>query len=149
MIILAALAPWKWSLPSPGSLKALLFPPLWNEAQSKETQEVRARYDAELPPLISIVRHPGRPVILGTESYGHEDPDVPRTSPISWKRKLLQFSCAHTEARCVFSCVETLPFFHTHNIKGLKLSGNLRNIFVRNFVTQHFSCHLLSADAPT
>ena len=25
---------------------------------------MRARYDAELPPFISIVRYPGRPVIL-------------------------------------------------------------------------------------
>ena len=30
----------------------------------KGTQGVRARYDAELPPFISIVRFPGRPVML-------------------------------------------------------------------------------------
>ena len=28
-----------------------------------------ARYDAELLPIMSIVRHPGRPVILGTELH--------------------------------------------------------------------------------
>ena len=30
---------------------------------NKGMREVRARYDAALPPNISIVRHPGRPVI--------------------------------------------------------------------------------------
>ena len=58
---------WKWSPPSPGSLKALLFPPLLNKEQTKGTQGVRARYDPELPPIISIVRCPGRPVILGMD----------------------------------------------------------------------------------
>ena len=58
---------WKWSPPFPGSLKALLFPPLLNKVENKGTQGVWARYDAELPPIISIVRHPGRPVILGVE----------------------------------------------------------------------------------
>ena len=53
--------------PAPGSLKALLFPPLLNKAQNKGTQGVRARYGAELPPIISIVRYPGRPVILVPE----------------------------------------------------------------------------------
>ena len=43
--------------------KTLLFPPLLNKVQNKGTQGVRARYDAELPPIISIVRRPGRPVI--------------------------------------------------------------------------------------
>ena len=52
---------------APGSLKALLFPPLFNKVQNKGPQGVRARYDAELPPIISIVRHPGRPVILGMD----------------------------------------------------------------------------------
>ena len=33
-------------------------------------QGVRARYGAELPPFISIVRCPGRPVILGMENLG-------------------------------------------------------------------------------
>ena len=47
-------------LPSPGSLKALLFPPLVNEVQNKGTQGVQARYDAELPPFISIVWQPGQ-----------------------------------------------------------------------------------------
>ena len=32
-------------------------------------QRVQARYDAELPPFISIVRHPGRPVILGMDFW--------------------------------------------------------------------------------
>ena len=53
--------------PAPGSLKALLFPPLLNEVRNKGTQGVQARYGAELPPFISIVRYPGRPVILGME----------------------------------------------------------------------------------
>ena len=35
---------WKWSPPSPRSLKALLFPPLLNKAQSKGTQGVQANY---------------------------------------------------------------------------------------------------------
>ena len=51
----------------PGSLKALLSPPLLNEVQNKGTQGVRARYHAELPPFIPILRHPGRPVTLGME----------------------------------------------------------------------------------
>ena len=33
--------------------------------ENKGTQGVPARYGAELPPFISIVRYPGRPVILG------------------------------------------------------------------------------------
>ena len=49
--------------PAPGSLKRSLFPTLLNEVQNKGTQGVRARYGAELPPIISIVRCPGRPVI--------------------------------------------------------------------------------------
>ena len=53
--------------PAPGSLKALLFPPLLNNVENKGTQGVRARYGAELPPFISIVRYPGRPVILGMD----------------------------------------------------------------------------------
>ena len=58
--------------PPPGSLKALLFPPLLNKVENKGTQGVRARYDTELPPIISIVRHPGRPVILGTDPNRRE-----------------------------------------------------------------------------
>ena len=53
--------------PAPGSLKALLFPPLLIKVENKGTQGVRARCGAELPPFISIVRCPGRPVILGME----------------------------------------------------------------------------------
>ena len=51
--------------PAPGSLKALLFPPLSNEEQNKGTQGVQAKYVAELPPFISIFQYPSRPVILG------------------------------------------------------------------------------------
>ena len=51
---------WKLSPLSPGSLKALLFPPLVNKVQSKGTQGVRARYDAELHPFISLS---GTPVV--------------------------------------------------------------------------------------
>ena len=57
--------------PAPGSLKALLFPPLANEVENEGTQGVRARYGAELPPFISIVQYPGRPVILGMEAQKH------------------------------------------------------------------------------
>ena len=53
--------------PAPGSLKALLLPPLLNNVENKGTQGVRARYGAELPPFVSIVWCPGRPVILGME----------------------------------------------------------------------------------
>ena len=49
------------------SLKALLFPPLFNKVQNKGTQGVQARYGAELPPFISIVRCPSRPIILGMD----------------------------------------------------------------------------------
>ena len=45
---------WKRSPPSPGSLKALLFPPLPNKVQNERTQGVRARYDVELPPFCHI-----------------------------------------------------------------------------------------------
>ena len=55
--------------PAPGSLKRSLFPTLLNEVQNKGTQGVRARYGAELPPIISIVRYPGRPVILGMDDW--------------------------------------------------------------------------------
>ena len=54
--------------PTPGSLTALLFPPLLNEEQNKGTQREQARYGGELPPFISIVRCPGRPVILRGDS---------------------------------------------------------------------------------
>ena len=70
----ASTVQWKWSParpwlpPGPGSLKALLFPPLLNNVKNKGTQGVRARYGAELPLFISFVRYPGRPVILGMDS---------------------------------------------------------------------------------
>ena len=53
--------------PAPGSLKPLLSLPLLNKVQNKGTQGVQARHGAELPPFISIVQYPGRPVILGVE----------------------------------------------------------------------------------
>ena len=65
--------------PAPGSLKRSLFQTLLNEVQNKGTQGVRARYGAELPPIISIVRYPGRPVI-----------SVPDRCPLrtgSWARR--------------------------------------------------------------
>ena len=52
---------------APGSLKALLFPPLLNNVENKGAQGVQARYGADLSPFISIVWCPGRPVILGME----------------------------------------------------------------------------------
>ena len=36
---------------------------------NKGMRGVRARYDAALPPNISVVRHPGRPVISGMENH--------------------------------------------------------------------------------
>ena len=67
----AKVPPYNGNDPRPplGSLDALLFPPLLliNKVENKGTQGVRARYDAELPPIISIVRYPGRPVILGMD----------------------------------------------------------------------------------
>ena len=65
--------------PAPGSLKALLFPPLLNKVQNKGTQGVQARYGAELPPITSIVRHPGRPVILVPENF--RESNLARKSP--------------------------------------------------------------------
>ena len=54
--------------PAPASLKALLFPPLVNNVENKGMQVARARYSAELPPFIPIVRYPGCPVILGMDN---------------------------------------------------------------------------------
>ena len=48
----------------------LLLPPILNKVQNKGTQGVQARYGAELPPSISFVRCPGRPVILGEGKFG-------------------------------------------------------------------------------
>ena len=56
--------------PAPRSLKRSLFPssnPVKRSTKQGGTQGVRARYGAELPPIISIVRYPGRPVILGMD----------------------------------------------------------------------------------
>ena len=39
-----------------------------NKVQNKGTQGVQARNDTELPPFISIVRHPGQPIILGMDN---------------------------------------------------------------------------------
>ena len=47
-------------------LKPLLFPPLLNKVQNSGTQGAKTRYTVELPPF-SIVRHPGRPVMLVVE----------------------------------------------------------------------------------
>ena len=58
--------------PAPGSLKTLLFPPLLNNVENKGTQGVRARYGAELPPVISIVRYPGRPVISVPKTWENQ-----------------------------------------------------------------------------
>ena len=52
---------------SPGSLEAFRFFSFHPCVQNKRTQGVRARHDAELPPFIYIVRHPGRPFILDVE----------------------------------------------------------------------------------
>ena len=60
---------WKWSPPAPGSLKALLFAPILNKVQNKGTRGVPVRHGEELPPFISMVRYPGRPVILGMEKW--------------------------------------------------------------------------------
>ena len=49
-----------WSSKSPS-----VSTPIKQKVQNKATQEVRARYDAELHPFVSIVQCPGHPVILG------------------------------------------------------------------------------------
>ena len=77
--------------PAPGSLKATLFPPLLNEVQNKGTQGVQARYGAELPPIISIVRYSGRPVILGMEigpkmTVKHEKKKTPKGNMVPFSR---------------------------------------------------------------
>ena len=69
--------------PAPRSLKALLFPTLVKKVENKGTKGVRARYDAELPPIISIVRYPGRPVIsvphkLQSNWLGSFGPEIPQ-----------------------------------------------------------------------
>ena len=82
--------------PAPGSLKALLFPPLLNNVENKGTQGVRARYGAELPPFISIVRYPGCPVMLGMDfCVGQGEVRVYRGAGVSrgvrqttWERSL-------------------------------------------------------------
>ena len=46
-----------------------LFPVFfWENPMEKGMQGLQAWCDAELPPFISIVRHAGRPVILGMEN---------------------------------------------------------------------------------
>ena len=89
---------WKWSPPSRGSLKALLFPPLLNKVQNNGTQGAQARYDTELPPFISIVWYPGRPVILGMDFLKEfvkkaEDPQEEAGDPHEkmWKNLPLTF----------------------------------------------------------
>ena len=73
--------------PAPGSLKRSLLPTLLNEVQNKGTQGVRARYGAELPPIISIVRYPGRPVISVPEMWGGGVGD-PKPALLSGPRRL-------------------------------------------------------------
>ena len=71
-------------LPAPGSLKALLLPALLDKVQNKGTQGLQARYGAELPPFISIVRCPGRPVILGMDKRrGSENQTVLQGVPFT------------------------------------------------------------------
>ena len=74
-----------------GSLKALLFPPLLDKLQNKGTQGIRARYGAELPPFISIVRYPGRPVILGMDQRNENDLNC-NGSPYGLNRRGLRAS---------------------------------------------------------
>ena len=58
------------------SKKPSVSTPIKN-VQNKGPQGVQARYGAELPPFFSIVRYPGRPVILGMDKKGSEK-GVPR-----------------------------------------------------------------------
>ena len=85
--------------PAPGNLKRSLFPTLLNEVQNQGTQGVRARYGAELPPIISIVRYPGRPVILGMEGSVH---DIGAVLCCFLPRTALKFTCLdkHQGAWC-------------------------------------------------
>ena len=53
--------PWKSKSPSASTLI--------KQCTNKGTQGVQARYDAELPPIISIVRYPGRPVISVPDDF--------------------------------------------------------------------------------
>ena len=80
---------WKWSPPAPASLKALQFPPLLNRVQNKGTQGAQARYSAELPPFISIVLCPGRPVILDMEISWRGHP----CRALRWQKKKNIFWC--------------------------------------------------------
>ena len=52
--------PWLSTSPSVST-------PIKQSTKNKRTQGVRARYDADLPPCICTIRHPGPPVILGME----------------------------------------------------------------------------------
>ena len=41
-----------------------------HKVQNKGTQGARARYNAELPPFVSVVGHPSRPIIVGMDLGG-------------------------------------------------------------------------------
>ena len=53
--------------PTPGKSKTTSASTPIKQCTNKGMQGVQARYGAELPPFISIVQYPGRPVILGME----------------------------------------------------------------------------------
>ena len=107
---------WKWSPPGPGSLKALLFPLPLNKVENRGTQGVRARYDAELPPIISIVRCPGRPVI-----------SVPEKCFSRREGCFVCTSCGMTfqRARWYLSLANTSTCFHPcHHFSWIPISGS-------------------------
>ena len=63
-------------------------------------RRVRARYDAELPPIIYIVRCPGRPVILGMEKcQGRKKPWQPQTWQDLTRSSPLDFSLLSPDFR--------------------------------------------------
>ena len=82
---------------------------------NKGTRGVRARYDAVLLPFISIVRSPGRPVILVPEDYTQLIPqefsgvtDVKFITPINslrifWCKRLCNFSQQGQDRVVIFS----------------------------------------------
>ena len=58
---------------------------------------MRARYDAELPVIISIVRHPGRPVILAMDLLGNGRNTVSR---VLFRRRELTELCGKLGEFC-------------------------------------------------
>ena len=101
--------------PSPGSLKALLFPPLlMNKVLNKGTQGVQVIYDTELPPF-PLSGTPGRPVILGIEiPWNYKSQEWPwQTKPK--KGQFMNFSRGHSRTKvqcesCLFSQGRTPEF---------------------------------------